>query len=301
MRPQDELPGKVRVADDRLHARRERVFALFVTLYVAPAALLALLGVDPVFGASRPLRELGWEPAVALLLPLGVIAWPVAQLALALVVELYGRRRARALVVLGLVVWLGVLGLRWATDHVADFDGHTTRGFGPALALVGAGLVTSVIATELRPRLGRRRWLRHLVTAIVSTAVGWAAFATIVRTVPGAALAPLAGVSVDDQLLGVVAAASGCTLLGLIVGALPLAIAARALAVFLRIGRDDGDDPYPDPGRSDPAFAAAVPRRKAPAQIVDSPEEVAFFDAGERLASASASDSFRDLDPHRKR
>lgn len=283
--PQCELPGRASIPDLVLSSRRERVFLLLAAVFVVAAATLPLLGFGRLFGASWIVRELGREPPVALLVPLGVVAFPIALLFLGSVGALYGRARARALVIAALVVWLGVLGLLWATDHVVAYDNTTTNAFWLGVALVACGLVTCVVAVEAFGLLRRIRGLRHAASALVGVAAGWGVFAAIAANVPAIELP-------EGELLGVALGAGGYTWLAVVIGAIPLALLVRTLSIYLRVALRPEVDADPD---DEPAFVSGKRR----ALIVETPvpgpvrkrpfttEEIAFFDAGDELASKS--------------
>ena len=292
-------------------------------VFLVSYALVPVLGAGQLYGVSRAVREIGLPVSMPLLLPAGAFALPLALVAGGLICELYGRRRARALLVVALVLTGGLLGLLWATDHVPDFDGGTTRAFGPGLAFAGCAILTCFLQLELlhglgRAMRGRHLWLRNTVSAVVGLAAGWGGFAMIVRYVPRVALPPLAGFEPIEQLTMITITASAVSALATIALTLVMYVARRALAIYLRVEPFPSDAQADDrePRRHEPAFADRVPARKPPAQIVEpSPsasqsgpshsrpftrDEVAFFDAGEELATKSAADSFSDLNPRKR-
>lgn len=280
---QHDLPGREPLADAVVYSRRVRVFVWLAALFVGATAMLPVLGFSRMYGASWIVRELGREPPVPLLLPAGFLALPIALLALSLAVGLFGVRRARGLLVAGSLVWGGVLGLLWVTDHMPAYDNSTTNAFWLGVALVACGLVTCLVQIEVFWLVRRLRWLRHLFATALGIAAGWGAFWGLVRGLH-IALPP------DAQLLGLALGAGGYTWLVAVVGALPLALVARGLAVYLRVAlREEKDPAASDPG--EPAFVVGKPR----AMVVDTPvpgrlrkrpyttEELAFFDRGDEL------------------
>ena len=278
---QHDLPGRPGVPAEILHRRRERLFLLLASLVVAAAVMLPLLGIGRLFGVSSLVRRIGIEPPATLLLPIGTLALPIGLLALALVSDLYSRTRARALLLVVMIAWLGVLGLQWATDHVPAYDTSTTTAFWPGLALAACGFVICAIQIELFALLGR---LRYVLAPLVGIAAGWALFALIMQRgdLPGT----------PDDAVGIALAAGGYTWLAVVLGTLPVVLVMRALAVYLRVEVRQVAD---DPGASDPAFLSrATPM---PSKRAFTSDEVAFFDAGDALASRkSAADSFSDLE-----
>jgi uncharacterized PurR-regulated membrane protein YhhQ (DUF165 family) len=199
-----------------------------------------------------------------LLVPLGAFAWPIAILALDLAGELYGKRRARALLLVLFVVWLGVVGLSWATDNVRDYNATTTNAFFVGATLAATHLLASIVQVELFGAI-RARWLRHLAAPVVAIAIGWGALALAFEhlAVPGA--------PAGDELLGVALGGAGYTLAAVLLATIPTVLVARALAVYLRVARDrtlfDEDDVI------EPAFVKKKPFTT---------DEMAFFDAGDK-------------------
>lgn len=290
-------------------------------VFLVSYALVPVLGAGQLYGVSRAVREIGVPVSMQLLLPIGAFALPIALVAGGLICELYGRRRARALLLVALALTGGLLGLLWATDHVPDFDGGTTRAFGPGLAFAGCAILTCFLQLELLHGLGRAMRGRHLglrntVAAVVSLAAGWGSFAMILLYVPRVALPPLAGFEPIEQLTAITITASAVSVLATIALTLVMYVARKALAIYLRIEPFPSDADDDEPRRHEPAFADRAPARKPPAQIVEpSPsasqsgpshsrpftrDEVAFFDAGEELATKSAADSFSDLNPRKR-
>ncbi len=282
--PQHDLPGKEPLPEAVLYRRRERVFLLLASLFVAAAAIVPLVGVTRVYGVSFVVRAVGLESPRMLLVPIGVLAFPVALLALNLVTALYGRRRARALALVATIVWAGVLGLTWATDHVPDYDATTTHAFAGSLAVAAAALVTCIVQLELFGLM--RGWIRHVVAPVLAIAAGWGAFV---------AIAPRTGVTAD--VLGIALGGGGYEIAIVLVGALLAAPIGRALVVYLRVPRraaNEVDDD--DLGSSEPAFVIRrePPRRDTPIprntplprQVRQRPyttEEIRFFEVGDSM------------------
>ena len=258
--PQHEVPGRAQLSDALLYGRRERVFLVLVAFFVAASAMLPLLGVSRVYGVSFVPRLVGYEPPIALLVPLGMLAFPIALLALNLVGALYGAGRARALVFVGLAIWAGVLGLAYATDHVPAFDNSTTAAFPTALAFGAFAAVTCIVQVELFTRM--RGIVRYLLPIVFSIGAGGAIAMLI---------APLD--------LGLAIGAASYLLASMWIGSLLLAPITRALTSYLRFGRDATTwvDDEPGQARREPVFAS---RRSSPDAWNSA--EMAFFADGEQ-------------------
>jgi hypothetical protein len=180
------------------------------------------------------------------------------------------------------LIWLGVLGLLWTTDHLAAYDNTTTHAFWHGVALVACGATTCFVQIEVFSLAKRVRWLRHVLSSALGIAAGWCAFALLARYVPMIELPP------DAELQGIALGAGGYVFIVTLAGAIPLALLARVLSVYLRVALRE--EPEDDESLSDePAFAMrkfdtpmpSRPNRKRPFTT----EELAFFDAGDELAN----------------
>ncbi|RMF70962.1 MAG: VUT family protein [Planctomycetota bacterium] len=87
--------------DANLHERRERVFLVLAGIFIGAMAMLNIIGITR-FVHIGPLA-----------LAVGVLPYPLTFLCTDLIGELYGRRRANAVVWVGLLVNLLVIGTMW--------------------------------------------------------------------------------------------------------------------------------------------------------------------------------------------
>ena len=261
-RQQTELPARGLLPEETLHHRREATFLALAALFLISSAALVLLGTSRVIDVSavlaRPLPGLALP--TRLLLPLGVLPFAASFLAGALVCQLFGRRRANALVIVGAFAVLALAGLMRGADLL---DGG--NAFGAALAFAAAYIVGHATNILVFDRLrGHSAVLRIVVAAIVANVLGWSAFAGILRAGAGTVLPPIAPQTV--LALGIGSAA--CSLALILLLAIPVALTARALGVALRVGRDlFARDPAT---ASEPAWT----RRRPPALIVEDESEV---------------------------
>ena len=246
---QAELPGREPLEEAQLYRRRERVLLVFASLFVAGAAMLPILGTSKQFGASWMFLQAGYEPPVRALVPAGALALPIALVALNMVGELFGKSRARVLLVAILLVWIGELALLWVTDHVADYDRETTTTLFPALALVTGGFVTCFLQIEIFGAIAVR-WLRHLLAPLLAIASGWVVFGLIAR------YSGLPGMPAFDRVVGLSLGAGAYTWLGVLACSIPAMIIARPLSIYVRVvlrrRRSRFDDEYDD----EPAFVS---------------------------------------------
>jgi uncharacterized PurR-regulated membrane protein YhhQ (DUF165 family) len=251
--PQHELPGKDLISGPQLYARRERVFLVLATIFVAASSTLPLLGVTRLYGATSLVRRIGIEPPATLLVPLGAFAFPLALLALNVVGALYGRRRAWSMVLAGMLVWLGILGLHYGSDHVVSYDGTKTAAALPGAALAACVFVTCAVQIEAFALLRRMRAVRGAASALVGLAAGWGIAVLLFDNVP---------IVIGESFTGIALASAGFDWLAVVVGTIVLAAVVHSLAVHLRF---PVREPRPDDFDAEPAFVG----RKARAEIVD--------------------------------
>jgi uncharacterized integral membrane protein (TIGR00697 family) len=309
---QADLPGRPVLGEARLHRRRESTFLVLAALFVVATATLPILGTSRVIDVGYAISAIVPDLSLpfALALPLGVLAFPLGFFAVNLVCELYGRRRANALILVGLLVSLALLGLM----HLADRLDHDDAAFGAALAFTSCYVVAHVanlmIFDSLRRRMsGRHRWIRKAASTLLAQLGGWSAFAFVMY---GYAV----GVAGQDPSVadGIFALAVGSALYVVafaFVDLIPFSIMARTLTVYLRIDAAGEDERAEEDDRE--SEAPAIPRtRKPPAMIVEeaqgtpaprrrvrnslqpfSSAEMRFFTEGEELDEAGESGQAR--------
>jgi uncharacterized PurR-regulated membrane protein YhhQ (DUF165 family) len=299
-RRQTEYPARDLLPEAQLHGRRELTFLSLAALYLVAITTFIVLGTSRVIDVSAVVARVapGYEAPVALVVPLGVLPFAVSFIASALTCELFGRRRASALVWVGNVATVAIVGLLRLADLI---DGG--QAFGMALAFAACCVIGHASYVLVLDRLrtsarGRGGMLRIVAAAIGALALGWAAFAIVLHAASGVVIDP-----VQREAIVALAATSAASALGVvIVLAVPAAIALRGLSLALRVGRDlFGDDADVDddevafaPAASQrPAFAeGSVARKLPPALIVDDDEpsaspqpfssaEMRFFSEGE--------------------
>lgn len=251
--PQHELPGKDLISGPQLYARRERVFLVLAAIFVAASATLPLLGVARLYGVTSLVRRIGLEPPATLLLAAGALAFPLALLALNVVGALYGRRRAWSMTLAGMLVWAGVLGLHYGTDHVVAYDGTKTTAFLPGAALAACAFGSCAVQIEAFALLRRMRAVRGVASALVGLAAGWGVAALLVDNVP---------IAVGEPFAGIALASAAFDWLVVVAGTIVLAAMVPSLAAHLRFPvRESVADDFDD----EPAFVGRKPR----AEILD--------------------------------
>jgi uncharacterized integral membrane protein (TIGR00697 family) len=192
-----------------VHVGRTALVAVFVT-----AIVTAQLTAAKVLQLSLPVSL----PVVgdALLVPGGVFAYALTFFATDCYAELYGRREARALVNVGFVMNLVMLGLVWVAIRAPAAPPGATIDPGMFRAVLGAS--TSVVAGSLLAYAvsqnydvwafhrireytdGDRLWLRNVGSTGTSQLVDTAIFVTVAFTVAptllrGSPIVPLSGLA----------------------------------------------------------------------------------------------------------
>jgi uncharacterized PurR-regulated membrane protein YhhQ (DUF165 family) len=265
---QGDLPGRPVLTEAVLHRRRERTFLVLAALFVGATAVMAILGTSQVIDVTYAISYVVPDLAVPfdLGLPLGVLAFPIALFAVNLVCELYGRRRANALVVIGLLTTLPIAGLGYLAARLDNVD----ASFGPVLALTScyavAHLANLVLFDGLRRLMnGRHPLVRKTISTVFAQVGGWTAFAfvsygyAVYVTGQDASVADGIAIVAVGSVIYVVAFA--------LVDLIPFAIAARSLELYLRVdGAGEGDVVEPDDrASSGPSLVGRLP----PALIVE--------------------------------
>jgi uncharacterized PurR-regulated membrane protein YhhQ (DUF165 family) len=258
---QYDYPTREVVPVARLHGRREGTFLVLAAMFLLATITLPLLGTSRIFDLALVFP--GLELPLAMHLPIGVLAFPLGFAAIDLVCELYGRRRASALLAIGTVVIVALVGLMRIVDNTGGVD----QAFGPALAFaacyVVANLCNLMVFDALRRRMGGRGpGLRSLVTAVVAQLVGWCAFAFVLYAYVSATAEP--GVDITEPITALVIGALAYAIAAALALVIPVVIAARTLAGYLRVSRIEA---APD----DDGFAIGSSRRRLPpAVLIDS-------------------------------
>jgi uncharacterized PurR-regulated membrane protein YhhQ (DUF165 family) len=294
-RHQTEFPAWDLLPEETLHGRREATFLVLGAAFLVTTTALVVLGTSRVIDPSDTLAALAPDVALpfAMLIPFGVLPFALSGLALSLVCELYGRRRAAALIAVGLIATIALGGLMWLADRIDGRD-----AFGPALGFASCYLVGHflhvLLFDALRRRMaGRHLWLRLLLVAPAAQLAGWTAFGAAMY---GQAMWLVPGAPVDMAAITALATGSAVyTLACVVVLTLPIALVVRGLRLFLRVAQHDEDDEYDDyregPGvritRRPPAALVdddAPRRRIRPSLQPFTSSEMRFFAEGDQLA-----------------
>ena len=268
---QREYPSRRVLSEERMHARREATFLVLAGTFLLAAAMMPVLGMSRIIDLSGMLPDV--ELPIELLLPVGVLSFPLSFSAAALVCEIWGRRRASALIWVGLFLQLALVGLLAVVDTIPDPAGQTSDSVAPAFGFIACYFVAHMFHAQAyhalrRQSRSRHLWLRRNVAALIAAVAGWVIFALVIYTW-AVQVGELASETAAKQVAAFALAGGLYTLAGALVDTLPLVMIARALTVFLRVGRSEAmNESYIDGPTAARSESATRPVRRA-ALVVD--------------------------------
>jgi len=182
---QHDHEGLPRLDERVLHWRREAMFLVFAGLFLGTLAMLNILGVTRFLDLSFTLPFT--ETRVPMPLAVGVLPYPITFLCTDFISELYGHRRANAVVWMGLLLNVWVVAILWLGGALPGFEAPDAQGqgvffdvrrlaFGAVTASMVAYLVAQFVDVQLfhywkRVTKGRHLWLRNNGSTMVSQLV----------------------------------------------------------------------------------------------------------------------------------
>ncbi len=177
----------------RIAVRRETVFLVLSGVFLATLAMLNILGITRFIDLSFDLPLVGWR--VPMVLAVGVLPYPATFLCTDFLSEFYGRRRANAVVLVGLFVNGWVMTFLWlggvlpgpgggVVHEAAAFFEVRRLAFGAVTASMAAYLTAQFVDVYLfhfwkHVTGGRHLWLRNNGSTMVSQLVDTVAVITI--------------------------------------------------------------------------------------------------------------------------
>lgn len=239
-----------------LRRRRERVFLLLSGLFLGTLALLNVLGISRFIDLSFQVPGLGWT--VPMVVAVGVLPYPVTFLCTDLLSELYGKRRANDVVLVGLLLNFWVMGVLWlggvlpgaGPGDASDlFFGIRHLAFGAVGASMAAYLAAQLVDVQLfhfwkKLTGGRHLWLRNNGSTLVSQIVDTVAVILITHYYAGA-LPIDASRPVADQLMTFIASGYTFKLLAAFLDTGPFYLAVHYLSAYLEVD-NNGDSAIPE-------------------------------------------------------
>ncbi len=240
--------------DDRLRERRERVFLVFAGLFLGTLAMLNILGITRFIDLSFTIAG----RKIPFVLAVGVLPYPITFLCTDFISELYGRRRANFVVLLGLglnlwvvfILWLGgalpphppidpATGLPPIGEHGRVFFEVKRLAFGAVTASMVAYLAAQLCDVQLfhfwkRLTRGKHLWLRNNGSTLVSQLVDTTAVILIThyyaKALPIANDRPIAG-----QLLTFIASGYVFKLVAAAADTIPFYVGVKFFTNYLKI------------------------------------------------------------------
>jgi uncharacterized integral membrane protein (TIGR00697 family) len=256
----DGLPA----LDERtLHDRRERLFLIFAGLFLGSLTMLNILGITRFLNLAWFIEgSEGWTYKIAI--AVGVLPYPITFLCTDFISELYGRKRANAVVWTGLMLNVWVVFILWIGGEWPGFEpaGEEKTGvffdvrrlaFGAVAASMLAYMAAQFVDVYVfhfwkKLTNGKHLWLRNNGSTLVSQLVDTTAVICITHFYAQA-------LPVDDakaivpQLLAFIAAGYVFKVLMALLDTGPFYLGAYALSRYLRL---------PPPHMPHPPAAAAV-------------------------------------------
>ncbi len=249
------MSGAMQHTDDpQLRERRERVFLVFAGLFLGTLAMLNILGITRFIDLSFTVAD----QKIPFVLAVGVLPYPVTFLCTDFISELYGRRRANFVVLLGLglnlwvvfILWLGgvlpphppidaATGLPAIGEHGRVFFEVKHLAFGAVTASMVAYLAAQFCDVQLfhfwkRLTKGKHLWLRNNGSTLVSQLIDTTAVILIThyyaRALPIVEDSPIVG-----QLLTFIASGYVFKLVAAAVDTIPFYVGVKYLSNYLKI------------------------------------------------------------------
>jgi uncharacterized PurR-regulated membrane protein YhhQ (DUF165 family) len=256
---QHEYPGRPRLSEAALHARRETTFLVFAGLFLGTLAMLNILGITRFIKLFEIDFDAATPGATAFAVAVGVLPYPITFLCTDFISELFGRKRANAVVLIGLVLNLWVMGILWLGGVLPGFeqfgpDGRPvldaagrepvffevrTLAFGAVAASMIAYLVAQFVDVQVFHfwkwlTKGKHLWLRNNGSTVISQLVDTTAVILITHFY-ARALPIDESTAIWPQLLVFIATGYAFKLVAALVDTIPFYIGSGALARYLRL------------------------------------------------------------------
>ncbi len=264
------------VEASELHARRERVFLVLAGLFVGTLAMLNILGITRFVKLLEIERD--GAPSLVFAVAVGVLPYPLTFLCTDFISELYGRARANAVVVVGLVLNAWVMLILWIGGSLPGFEATDAAGalvpdaagrlplffelrrlaFGAVAASMLAYLAaqfTDVYMFHFWKRLtrGKHLWLRNNGSTMVSQLIDTVAVILITWWVGGLAGVLDADAPLARQLLLLIATGYAFKFACAALDTIPFYVGVRVLSAYLQI------DPHQEHRADAEAIAGGQP------------------------------------------
>jgi len=254
--PQHDYEGLSVLDEAALAWRREKVFLALAGLFLGTLAMLNIIGVSRFIDLSFRVPLIGWE--VPMVVAIGVLPYPITFLCTDFISELYGRRRANAVVAVGFLINIWVALILWLGGLLPQPEGADSSAFLHIRTLTLGGVAASMIAylaaqlvdVQLfhfwkRLTKGRHLWLRNNGSTLVSQLVDTTAVILIIY--PMGALPPVpGGETVAMHLIGLIAASYVFKLVAALIDTGPFYLGNHLLLRYLRLPPPTAPAPHGD-------------------------------------------------------
>jgi len=256
---QHRYEGLAELPELILHRRRESLFLVLAGLFLGTLAMLNILGITRFI----KLLEIDFDSATPgttiFAVAVGVLPYPLTFLCTDFISELYGRRRANLVVLVGLLLNLWVMFILWIGGSLPGFEAIDSSGailldeagrlpvffevrtlaFGAVAASMVAYLVAQLVDVQVfhfwkRLTRGKHLWLRNNGSTLVSQLVD--TVAVILITHYYAQALPIdADAPVVRQLLLFIATGYVFKLVMALLDTVPFMIGTKYLVRYLRL------------------------------------------------------------------
>ncbi|MYF38748.1 MAG: queuosine precursor transporter [Gammaproteobacteria bacterium] len=240
--------------------RRLRVFLVLSGIFLGSLAMLNIIGISrfidltfSVFGVKIPL-----------ILGVGILPYPITFLCTDLISELYGRKRATDMVLVGFLVNLWIFFILWLGGVLPGTEGEVlvdASGRAPAffeirsqtLQIMTASMVAYLCAQFCDVRLfhfwkhltkGKHLWLRNNGSTVVSQLIDQTAVILCIQFLPGGGELPInENEGLWGQLIVLIASGYVFKLLVALVDTGPAYLAVKLLRPYLGLKQYEEIDP----------------------------------------------------------
>ncbi len=253
--------GLPTLSEQDLYRRREGVFLILAGLFLGTLAMLNILGISRFIKLWDPAWTLGGMD-ITFAVAVGVLPYPITFLCTDFISELYGRRRANAVVWVGFLLNLWVILVLWLGGSLPGFEATDATGalapdaagrlpvffevrtlaFGAVAASMIAYLIAQLVDVHVfhfwkRLTNGRHLWIRNNGSTLVSQLVDTTA--VILITHYATRSLPIdespTGAPIGAQLTMFIVTGYAFKLAAALLDTVPFYYGSHALARYLRL------------------------------------------------------------------
>jgi len=237
------------LSEGELHRRREWVFLVFAGLFLGTLTMLNIIGITRFLDLSFQIPL--FDVTVPMPVAVGVLPYPVTFLCTDFISELYGRRRANQVVLVGVILNLWVVFIIWLGgvlpgQESSVFSEVRTLTFAAVWASMAAYLAAQFLDVQLfhfwkRVTKGKHLWLRNNGSTLGSQLVDTTCVILVTHAAGGLPLSP--NEAVGGQLATFIVAGYCFKLVIALLDTIPFYFGVSWLVRYLRL---------PPPGESIP-------------------------------------------------